>query len=55
MQALYLLALAPIAETTGEPNSYGLTDSVDPEGTISVIVTQPFRTAGALRGLAAAA
>ncbi|MBA5982498.1 reverse transcriptase N-terminal domain-containing protein, partial [Pseudomonas sp. MD195_PC81_125] len=23
MQALYLLALAPIAETTGDPNSYG--------------------------------
>ncbi|SEO21287.1 group II intron reverse transcriptase/maturase [Pseudomonas sp. NFACC39-1] len=24
MQALYLLALAPIAETTGDPNSYGI-------------------------------
>ena len=23
MQALYLLALDPIAETTGDPNSYG--------------------------------
>ncbi|MCG6974640.1 MAG: hypothetical protein LJE66_16030 [Desulfobacterales bacterium] len=23
MQALYLLALAPVAETTGDPNSYG--------------------------------
>ena len=23
MQALYLLALSPVAETTGDPNSYG--------------------------------
>ncbi|MBI4934629.1 MAG: choice-of-anchor I family protein [Actinobacteria bacterium] len=34
----------------GEPNSYGLADSVDPEGSVSVIVTQPFRTRGALKG-----
>jgi hypothetical protein len=40
-----LLAVA----NEGEPNSYGAVDSVDPEGTVSVIVTQPFRTPGALR------
>jgi hypothetical protein len=38
-----LLAVA----NEGEPNSYGFADSVDPEGSISVIVTQPFRTSGA--------
>jgi len=27
MQALYLLALAPVAETTGDPNSYGFRKS----------------------------
>jgi hypothetical protein len=45
-----LLAVA----NEGEPNSYGFADSVDPEGSISVIVTQPFRTRGALRGMPAA-
>lgn len=34
----------------GEPNSYNQADSVDPEGTISVINTQPFRTKAALKG-----
>ena len=41
-----LLAVA----NEGEPNSYGQPDSVDPEGSISVINTQPFRTNGALKG-----
>lgn len=40
-----LLAVA----NEGEPNSYGQPDSVDPEGTVSVITTQPFRTPAALR------
>jgi Choice-of-anchor I domain len=35
-----LLAVA----NEGAPNSYGLADSVDPEGSISVIATDPFRT-----------
>ena len=39
-----LLAVANEAE----PNSYGIVGSVDPEGSISVINTQPFRTSGAL-------
>ena len=38
----------------GEPNSYGQPDSVDPEGSVSVIVTAPLRTRGALRGNATA-
>jgi hypothetical protein len=38
-----LLAVA----NEGEPNSYGLADSVDPEGSVSVITTAPFRAAGA--------
>ena len=38
-----LLAVANEAE----PNSYGQADSVDPEGSVSVIVTQPFRTPAA--------
>jgi hypothetical protein len=33
----------------GEPNSYGQPDSIDPEGSISVIQTQPFRNGGALK------
>lgn len=41
-----LLAVA----NEGEPNSYGLADSVDPEGSVSVINTRPLRTRGALRG-----
>lgn len=40
-----LLAVA----NEGEPNSYGAVDSVDPEGSISIITTQPFRTPGALQ------
>ena len=39
-----LLAVA----NEGEPNSFGSADSVDPEGSISVINTQPFRNPGAL-------
>src|SRR5262245_21733001 len=38
-----LLAVA----NEGEPNSYGLPDSVDPEGSVSVITTAPFRTPAA--------
>lgn len=38
-----LLAVA----NEGEPNSYGLPDSLDPEGSISVVVAQPFRAGGA--------
>ena len=37
-----LLAVA----NEGEPNSYGAAGSVDPEGSISVITTQPFRASG---------
>ena len=43
-----------VVANEGEPNSYGFKnvvgtpDSVDPEGSISVINTQPFRAAGAL-------
>ncbi len=44
-----LLAVA----NEGEPNSYGLPGSVDPEGSISVITTQPFRTRGAPKFIAA--
>ena len=38
-----LLAVA----NEGEPNSYGLPDSVDPEGSVSIITTAPFRAPGA--------
>ena len=41
-------ALVAVANE-GEPNSYGAPDSVDPEGSVSVINTQPFRTPGALK------
>jgi hypothetical protein len=40
-----LLAVA----NEGEPNSYGQADSVDPDGSVSVITTQPFRNNGALK------
>ena len=43
-----LLAVA----NEGEPNSYGLADSVDPQGTISVITTASFRTPGRSNGSA---
>ena len=38
----------------GEPNSYGQPDSVDPEGSVSIITTAPLRTRGALSGNATA-
>jgi DNA-binding beta-propeller fold protein YncE len=38
-----------VVANEGEPNSHGAADSVDPEGSVSVIVTRPFRTGGALR------
>jgi hypothetical protein len=41
-----LLAVA----NEGEPNSYGQLDSVDPEGSVSVVTTAPFRAAGAGSG-----
>ncbi|MCU0261086.1 MAG: choice-of-anchor I family protein, partial [Ilumatobacteraceae bacterium] len=41
-----LLAVA----NEGEPSSYGQPDSIDPEGSISVITVRPFRTPGILRG-----
>jgi RNA-directed DNA polymerase len=40
MQALYLLALAPIAETTADPNSYGFR----PERSTADAINQCFRT-----------
>ncbi len=40
MQALYLLALDPIAETTGDPNSYGFR----PERSTADAIEQCFNT-----------
>jgi len=43
MQALYLLALAPIAETTGDPNSYGFRierSTADAMGQLFILLIQ---------------
>jgi RNA-directed DNA polymerase len=53
MQALYLLALDPIAETTADPNSYGFRKERSPADAIAqchIILSSPGRAAYVLEG-----
>ena len=53
MQALYLLALNPIAETTGDPNSYGFRPERSAADAIEqcfIVLSQSYSAQWALEG-----